>query len=602
MADDTTDPDAEISTDGRALRLVTPIDTLFVATSVTGFEALSRPFCFDLTLKAEKDDIDFGDLLGASATIKVDLPEQSERVWNGILTRFAQTRQDDEFTYYEATLEPALVRLGMRSGFRVFQDQKVDDIVAELLKDLTTRTAYTYAEKRNAHNFRVQYGESDLAFVSRMLEEAGIFYYFEHTAESHTMVLCDDSAKLPKVDDLSPIDFLALDGGTSEDPVVTSWSKTQRLTPTRAVARDTHPQMPGDTLEVSREVAESVQIGEVTHKLAPDGKRLSLFSYPGGYAPRYDALGTKQQDFDQAKTADEVAEAVKGSPIQHVRTDGEAEAQQECDLLTGAAFHLAATSDALAMKAGGVFTLADHFNANGDYFPIRVGHRLVVAAAGSSAAADVSVEYENELVCWPAGLKYLPPRTTPKPSVAGVQSAVVVAHTEADEEKDKPTQQLLDRYGRVKVRFPWDLRSEADDEGKTVVGPTERSCWVRVAQFWAGAGWGAYFWPRHGNEVLVAFEHGDPDRPVVVGSVYNAGNMPPKEMPAQDHLCGIRSASIDGDSTKDFNDLTFNDQLDNEHVEIHSEAHFKRVNEQSEHTLVLGTSVNVCGTMFGAPS
>lgn len=600
MADATSDSDDDLSTAGRVLRVSTPIDTPLVATSLSGFEGLSTPFCFELTFKSDRDDIAFEDLLGAAATISAEIPEQAERHWNGVITSVGQTRQDDDFTYYEATVEPALVRLAMRRACRVFQDKKIDDIVDELLADLTTRKEYTRADERNAHNFRVQYGENDLSFVSRLLEEAGIFYYFEHDEESHTLVLCDDSSKLSRVEDLSPIDFLPLDGGTNDDPVVRSWKKSQRLTPTRVVCRDTHAQMPGDSLEASREVAESVSIGEVTHKLTPDGVRMSQFGYPGGYALRYDALGTKQQDFDNADDAQAVAESVSNSPIQYVRTDGEAEAQLGCDLLTGAAFQLSGTSDALAMSPGGVFTLGGHFNANGDYFPIRVRHRLVVAAAGASAAAEVSVEYDNEFTPWPAGLKFVPPRSTQKPVIHGVQPAMVVAHSEADEEGDDPPEsQLLDRYGRIKIRFPWDLRAESNDEGEVVVGPTERSCWVRVSQFWAGKNWGAYFWPRHGNEVLVAFEHGDPDRPIVVGSVYNAENMPPMKMPDQDHLCGIRSASIGGDSQTEFNAITINDLLDNEHIEIHSEAHTNRINEQSEHSVVLGTSVSVHGTMFG---
>lgn len=595
-ADDNGAHEYTLSAEGRVLRVSSSLDSPLIATSMRCYEALSEPFRLELTFLSEEDDIDFSDVLGKSMTVTVDLPGQTTRYWNGVVTEFTQTGRDDNFSYYKAMVQPSLVRLALQSDCRIFQDMKVDDIVDALLTGITTKKAYYHADDRLPHNYRIQYRETDFAYVSRMMEEAGIFYYFEHDDQSHTMVLCDDSTQLAVNADLSPLEYRPADGGVQDEPAIKRWQKTQRLAPTSVTLRDTHFQMPRDPFESTRKVTATVSLGDSTHKLPPDDTQHALLEYANGYTIRYDGVGTNEQVPDE--------EGVGKDALPNMRADAERETQRVCDLLATASITIDGKSDALAMMPGNAFTLSGHFNADGDYITTRIVHDVKVGGAYASPN-DETLHYENEFHCWPKATQHRPSMKTPKPRIDGVQTAWVVAdlaENEADVTKLKS--QLYDMYGRVKVRFPWDRRPEAVVEGEQpegAVGPTNRSCWVRVAQFWAGAGWGAFFWPRHGNEVLVAFEHGDPDRPVIIGSVYNAKNMPPMAMPLQQDVAGIKSCSIQGNPTSDFNGITFHDELNNEHLEIQSEGHTVKTNEQSEHSFVLGSSVSVCGSLFGSP-
>ncbi|TWT97788.1 Phage-related baseplate assembly protein [Botrimarina colliarenosi] len=595
--------DFAVGAKSRPVRVTTPLSTPLAVKSFKGTEGLSEPFRFELSLMAESDNVDFAKLLGGSVTVTVDLPGQSTRVWNGIVTSLSQTGQDDNFTYYEAVLEPALVRLRMRNDFRIFQDKKIDDIVDAMLTDLKPEKSYLHADSRQPHNFRVQYGESDLNFVSRLMEEAGLFYYFKHAEGSHTLVLCDDSTKLPAIPDISPLEYRTLEGGVCNTPAVKSWIKTQRLTTSHVECLDPHFQLPRAPYDANRDasamasdIPATIQVGKVTHAFPPDKKALPIFQFPGGYAARYDSVGTKEQDPDPAE--------FEQSPIKNVVPDGKSEASLQSDLLAMAALRIDAQSNALALSPGGVFTLGEHFNADADFLVTRVAHQALVGG-GAFSREQASLDYSNEFNCQPSGLPYRSPRRSGKPVVNGVQSAMVVADVTANEaDPTKLKSQLYDKYGRVKVWFPWDRRPEAPAEGEPPagsVGPTGRSCWVRVSQFWAGAGWGAFFWPRHGHEVLVAFEYGDPDRPVIVGSVYNAKNLPPMKMPVQQAITGVTSCSIQGNPKNEFNGVTFHDDINNEHLSLHSEAHRLDINEQSEHSYVYGSSVSMCGSLFGSP-
>ncbi len=586
-----------LSDKGRVLRVSSSLDSPLIATSMRCIEALSEPFRIELTFLSEADDIDFSEVLGKSMTVTVDLPGQTTRYWNGVVTAFTQSGRDDNFSYYAALVQPKLARLALQSNCRIFQDMKVDDILEELLAGIEEKkTAYTHAEERLPHNYRVQYGETDFAFVSRLMEEAGIFYYFEHDEKKHTMVLCDDSTQAAVGADLAPLEYRPTDGGVQDKPAVKRWRKTQALAPTGITFRDTHFQAPRDPFEATRKVTATLSLGASTHKLPPDETEHALLDYGSGYTVRYDGIGTKEQNPG--------ADGVGKDALSNMRADAERETQRVCDLLTAAAISIDGGSDALALTPGGAFTLSGHFNADTDYVVTRVFHDLKVGGAYASPD-DEALHYENEFYCWPKATPYRPRQVTPKPRIHGVQTAWVVADlTESEADITKLKSQLYDKYGRVKIRFPWDRRAEAVVEGEQpegAVGPTNRSCWVRVAQFWAGAGWGAFFWPRHGNEVLVAFEHGDVDRPIIIGSVYNAKSMPPMEMPRQQDVAGVRSCSIQGNPTSEYNGITFHDELYNEHLEIQSEGHSVKKNEQSEHSFVLGSSISVCGSLFGFP-
>ncbi|MEQ8849447.1 type VI secretion system tip protein TssI/VgrG [Botrimarina sp.] len=591
------DPDCSETLDdaARPVRFDSPgcEATLFV-TRVLGVEELCRPFRLELSLLADDGAIDFADVLGKSARLTVELPGQSERHWHGLVTRFAQTGQDERHAFYEATVEPPLVQLGLRSDCRIFQDQKVDDVLDTLLTGLATRSDCTKSDARQPRNYCVQYRETDLDFLHRLIEEAGLFYFFEHDESGCTMVLADDSTQLDDTGGASPLAYRYTEGGVQSGPSIKQWRKTQRLTPTSATVRDTHFQKPREAFESLQSTPDDFAVGKATHKPSPAGVSYPWYAFPGGYAARYDSVGNHQQDPDPA--------GFEKSPIQFVPTDADAAARLECERFVCRAIQIDAESDALSLAAGAVLRLDGHPTDDDRYLVRRVEHHLTIGDAQSEPLGG-SLSYRNTIECQPVAVPYRPQRVTPKPTIAGVQTAMVVADaTDNESDPKKLRSQLYDKYGRVKVWFPWDRREEKPAEGEppdAAAGPTDRSCWVRVAQVWAGKRWGAFFWPRHGNEVLVAFEHGDPDRPVIVGSVYNAENMPPMEMPSQQDLTGIKSCSVAGDPSVDFNGLTFYDEIGNEHVEIHSEAHTVNHNEHSEHVFTRGSSVRVRGRLFG---
>lgn len=589
----------------RPLRISTPLEgDPLVLTKFQGVEQLTAPFCFRLEFVSTDDDVDFGKLLGAAATVEVDLPSDVSRQWKGILTQLCESGQDEEFTYYSATLEPRLALARMRTNYRIFQDQTVEEIVKEVLDGLDL--SWNLSGDHAPRNYCVQYGESDLDFVNRLMEEEGIFYYFQPTDDGDQVVIYDDSSQLADVEGLDAVDFRDLDGGVRDAPSVHRWEKSQQLVPTSFAVRDTHFENAGEPFEAGEQVEkdEKVTVGTVDHAPNPTGTAYEIYAFPGGYAKRYD---------------DVAADRASRTQVSDVPDAATAEATLQSKRVVLGAVTLAGDSDVLPFSPGGLFTLKKHFNADGKYLLTRVEHVVELGVGLNSSQQDDALHYENKFRCVPSSVEFRPAWRTPKPIVHGVQAAFVVAEGEDE--------QLYDMYGRVKVWFPWDRREgptvkSSDDEadgdsstdtaattnesegggesgGEQPITASKRSCWIRVAQVWAGRRWGAHFWPRAGHEVLVAFEHGDPDRPVVVGSVYNSKNMPPFDMPEQAHVGGIKSCSVGGNPAENFNGVAFYDELDNEHLDLHSETHTVLCSEESSRDFVRGTAVRVFGTMYG---
>jgi type VI secretion system secreted protein VgrG len=227
------------------------------------------------------------------------------------------------------------------------------------------------------------------------------------------------------------------------------------------------------------------------------------------------------------------------------------------------------TSTCRHLAGGHKFTLDRHFDANGQYVLTRVEHSASVVGAYTTGEAP-AVPYSNSFRCIPVALPFRPARLTPRARVYGTQSATVVGPSGEEI--------FTDKYGRVKVQFPWDRQGTND---------ANSSCWVRVGTLWAGQQWGAIHIPRVGQEVIVAFEEGDPDRPIIVGSVYNASMMPPYTLPDNRTQSGIKSRSSLQGSTDNFNELRFEDKKDSELIFFHAEKDFQREVENND-TLKVG--------------
>ena len=521
-------------------------------TGLQGEEALSEPYCFHLDLLAEQP-VAFDGVLGQAASVRIDAPGCPRRHFHGILRQFSETGQVQGkragviFTSYRAELVPRLWLLSLRTQSRVFQSVSVKDVLLTVLRDewqlaVKLKLTGSYLPR----DYCVQYQESDLAFVSRLMEEEGIWYCFTHTEENHTLILGDSPAGHDDLADPSTLTFDSSQGGLRVGAHVTSWKKTQRLRSSKVTLRNFSFQVPTSNLEASRTIQDAVEVGQSKHTLlSPTGQSWERFEFPGRYAPRFDGVSPAGSD-----QPDQVKQLFRDN----IRT-AQVRSQQEA----AAALVVDGASTFGHLLPGCKFVLSGQGKGDGGYVLTRVRHRGNLE--GSYLTDEEVFRYENTFQALPVALPYRPPSATPRPIIAGVQTAVVVGPAGQDI--------FADKYGRVKVKFYWDRRDGA--------GGPESSCWLRVAQVWAGNRWGAFFWPRVGHEVVVSFVEGDPDRPLVVGSVYNANNMPPFAMPGEKALGGIKSYSagappgVPCDPLKNFNGVLFDDHVGMEHMEVHGE-------------------------------
>jgi type VI secretion system VgrG family protein len=373
------------------------------------------------------------------------------------------------------------------------------------------------------------------------MEEEGIYYYFQHTHDSHQMVVTDLSNWHPPVPGQSIVTYEEVSGGLQEMRV-TAWEKSQELRSSEYTLWDHCFELPGNHLEAKEKTTDSVTVGKVTHKLTAAGNdELEIYQYPGGYAQRFDGVnrsgGARPED------------------LVHILEDRDRTVRVGMEREEAASLEIKGASDCGDFLAGHKFTLKGHFDADDEYLLTRIEHDARLEGAYNTGQ-KLPFSYKNHFTCIPSALAYRPPRVTRKPVIAGIQTAIVAGPRGEDI--------FCDKYGRVKVQFHWDREGKND---------ADSSCWLRVAQVWAGKRWGAFFWPRIGHEVVVAFEEGDPDQPMIVGSVYNAENMPPLALPRTNMLCGIKSASVRGNANENFNAITFVDVKGKEHLAIHSERH-----------------------------
>lgn len=552
----------------RPLRVTTPLGLdVLLARGLSGTEALSELFAFRLDLIADKYvKIPFERLLGQSVTAEISHPTGVTRAINGIVRHFTQGESDELFTSYEAELAPRIWLLTQRINSRTFQQLSVPEILAKVLHGF--KFSLELSGVYEPRDFCVQYRESDFAFISRLMEEEGISYYFRHQSDSHELVLTDATANLPDVADPATVIYEQVRGAIKENARIFAWKKSQQICPGKYTLWDHEFELPGKNFEATHHVPATLQVGKVTHQLPGTDQSLEVYAYPGEFAKRFDGVdpggGDRSADLANIYTANK-------------RTVGIRMQAGSSDAVT-----VAAASNCLNFLPGGKFTLQRHGDGDGSYLLTRVEHSVKQPNVFRSGKDGESLEYENRFQCVPASLPFRPQRTTPRPQIVGMQTATVVGPA--------GEQIFCDKYGRIKVQFHWD-REGQNDAGS--------SCWIRVGQIWAGKRWGASFVPRVGHEVIVIFEDGDPDQPIVIGSVYNAANMPPFLLPDQKMVAGIKSCSVNGEPSKNFNGLVFHDELGNEHVQLHSERSEIHNSEAGRRERIQGSHVRMVGSLLG---
>jgi type VI secretion system secreted protein VgrG len=534
-----------------------------------GVEEVSQLFRFELDMLAESGtSIPFDQVLGQKITVTIQLADGSPRYFSGIVSRLSQGRHvwspaGDEFIRYRAEMVPALWLLSRRTQSRIFQQLSVPDILKQVLQGLDV--SYQVRGHYEPRDFCVQYRETDFAFASRLMEEEGICYFFEHSQDGHKLVLTDSPSGHPDVH-AANVTYDDVEGGKRSDDRVFAWEKSQEVRSGKITLWDYCFELPKQDLAATQEVQDTATVGTVTHKLkVAQNDKLELYDYPGGYAKRFD--GVDPGGGDQSSKLQKVFS-------DNLRTAG---IRMQAETVTG--LSVRGESYCRQFTSGYKFNLDRHPEGKGSYVLTRVDHTATLE--GSYAAQEIGqVKYQNRFQAIPPDLPFRPAQTTPKPIIAGTQTATVVG----------PSGQeiFLDKYGRVKVQFHWDRQGKMD---------ANSSCWVRVGQLWAGNRWGGFFWPRVGHEVIVDFEEGDPDQPIIVGSVYNAALMPPFELPKSAMIAGIKSCSFgkDADPLDNFNGMVIYDELGKEHLQIHSETHEIYTSERTKQTRVGGTNVHVVG-------
>ncbi len=560
----------------RPLAITTPLgQDAVLLERFTGSEAISELFCFQLDLLAEQP-VAFDRLLGQQATLTVALTGQPKRFVTGIINRLSQggrARAADGKTFllrYQADLVPPLWRLTKRRQSRIFQHLSTVDILKRVLQsDWRLTVQFHIVGTYAARDYCVQYHESDFAFVSRLMEEEGIFYFYLHTADGHTLVVSDAATSHPELP--SPSTLLFDDGAGGQRPPqrIMSWQKSQQLTASKVDLWDYSFELPTRHLEAQQPIVASVPVDQQEHRLDLPARvngadMMQFLDYPGEYAKRYD--GVNKDGGDQP------------SDLQHIFQDNRRTAKVRMEEEAATALGVEGTSDCAHLLPGHRFTLDRHYYGNGAYLLTRVEHRASLENTYTSGPGAPAVLYENGFQGIPQALPYRPRRVTPRPLISGPQTAVVVGPPGAEI--------FVDKYGRVKVQFHWDRQGKNHPDS---------SCWVRVAQVWAGKTWGAFFWPRIGHEVVVAFEEGDPDQPLIVGSVYNAQNMPPLELPADRMLGGIKSCIFGGNPGVQFNAIIFHDRPGEEYVQVHSEKHEMANSEKNRFHYVHAAQYNFNG-------
>jgi type VI secretion system secreted protein VgrG len=521
----------------RPLAIRTPLgEDALLLTELRGREAISELFHFELGLLGQPGtDIRFDRILGESATIKMRLLDGNFRYFNGIVNRFAQGRRDEYFIHYRAEVVPQLWLLTKKVRSRIFQQIPVPEILRAVLTGMPVR--YELLGTYHPRDYCVQYHESDFAFASRLMEEEGIHYFFRHSEGRHELIVSD--ATNPFAPGQSEVIYEEARGEFREDMRITGWEKIQELRSCEYTLWDHSFELPGNHLETTRQTVGTVTVGKVTHKLRlPANEPLEIYDYPGAFAQRFDGI--------------EPGGIPRPQELRRIFEDRDRTVRVRMEQEDAAALEIQGASDCGNFTAGHKFTLERHWDANGAYLLTAVEHEANQGDYRSEQSA--TFQYSNRFVCLPAGIRYRPQRVTAKPVIAGVQTATVVG-PEGEEI-------FVDKYGRVKVQFHWDREGKMDGNS---------SCWLRVAQVWAGKGWGAFFWPRIGHEVVVTFEEGDPDQPLIIGSVYNAENMPWFTLPVNKQLGGFKSASVSGTAQKNYNGVVFNDEKGHEHLSVHSE-------------------------------
>jgi len=482
--------------------------------SFTGQEAVSNLFEVQLELACEDNSLSLPKLVGSDALLTID-GEAAPRYFQGMISRFEQVDELPRHALYHATLVPLVWRMKLRHDCRIFQALRTPEIIKNVLS--CAGVSSTYFEFRlsgtyEPRDYCVQYRESDWAFLSRLMEEDGIFYFFEHHEDRHVLVIGDSMGSYRNISGVPSLPFRPASRLVTHEEHVERFRFAEELQPAGVRLRDFNFKKPSLPMEV--------------RQCTGGNSDLQVYDYPGEY-----------QD------------PTRGSPGRGLTMAGIRLEEWQARRSVGQG-----TSDCERFSPGRLFTLAEHpcSDFNERYLLTSVRHEGRQPQALHEAARVGELRYDNAFTCIRMEVPFRPPRVTPRPLMRGVQTATVTGP--ASEEIH------TDEFGRVKVQFHWDREGQYNEQS---------SCWVRISQLWAGEGWGAMYIPRIGQEVLVDFIEGDPDRPIITGRVYNGLNPTPYALPEHKSRSTIKSNTTPGG--EGYNELRFEDRKGAEQIFLHAQ-------------------------------
>jgi type VI secretion system secreted protein VgrG len=509
-----------------------------VVTSFSGREAISRPFDFEIEFISTRLDLRPGAIIGKELTIELDRRDKDSRplaprYFHGYVNRFAagevvfKDPGEHKYRHYRAGLVPWLWFLTKAARCYLFFPEKDDKSIFEVIEAVFDRAKSDLhvdpvSDLKGIGDLRsrkvkhcVQYRETDFNFVSRTMEQYGVFYYFKFEDGKHTLVL-DMKKNYPACEE-AEVMFPRVSGPQPAGDHISDWQHGYQFVSGKWSHTDYNFETPSTSLKASVPRLPSVDL--------PQCEKYEIYDYPGEYAVQPDGeTGARVRQEEEE--------------VQHDGVDGGSALRT---FTAGHKFKLTAHPDE--------DSVSEHDKS---YLLTSVTHSA--SQPSDDTAESSGASYHNSFTCIADSIQYRPERSTPRPVISGVQTAVVVGP--AGEEI------YTDKYGRVKVQFHWDRIGSKNENS---------SCWVRVSQPWAGKAWGGVTIPRIGQEVIVEFLEGDPDRPIITGRVYNNEQMPPYELPANMTQSGIKSRSSKGGDAANFNEIRFEDKKGEEQVFLHAE-------------------------------
>ena len=486
-------------------------------------EELNEPYHLSLSLRTEDIDADPTEMLGQPCNLVLERGELSTQ-YPAVVHWIEDAAAGDRFLTISIEASAGFWLLSQNRQTRIFQEMSVPEILDEVLGD--GLSAYDCSHESDLNRsypkceYRVQYDESDFTFCERLMEEEGIIYRFDRAGDAEVMLLVDDPKSGVDVESRDGKDVLfSTERGVRE--CVTRFVRYSAIRPTKLAMRNfnwTKPAVP----------IEEEQKGE-----------------SGGDVVDGSAIGPDREVYEHELLPPTLCDYNDSDGYQSNDAGDQCLIRRELSARDKLVMHGHGT--AIGFNAGGLFSLVGH-NLEGDYMLTRVSHSI--------ASDGHTVSYANTFVCIPGDTPYRPERRTARPRVKGIETATVVGPSGQEIHTDK--------HGRIKVQFHWDRDGQKDDHS---------SCFMRVVQPWAGSGWGFVFIPRIGMEVTVAFVQGDPDRPIVTGTVYNGENLTSYEMPGEMTKSTIRTQSSPGGGG--YNELSFEDKSGEEEVFLQAQKNLR---------------------------